>query len=100
MSLRARTPCWLSSIQRMSFSRRDCGDTLAGKGMARRPVENSGRKRTCHNADVSGKVNAQEWCIPLRPHPVVLRNPDTVATALNLLLGEQRVQQAALSGYR
>jgi len=35
---------------------------LAGKGMARRPVENHGRKRTCHIADVPGKVNAQEWC--------------------------------------
>src|SRR5438093_8843454 len=54
----------------MSFFRRDCGDTLAGKGMARRPVENNGRKRTCHNADVPGKVNAQEWC-KLTPRPDV-----------------------------
>jgi len=27
------------------------------------------------------------------------KHPDTVATALNILLGEQRVQQVALSGY-
>jgi hypothetical protein len=27
------------------------------------------------------------------------KHPDTVATALNILLGEQKVQQAALSGY-
>src|SRR5438128_11725529 len=27
------------------------------------------------------------------------KHPDVVATALNLLLGEQKVQQAALSGY-
>jgi len=38
---------------------------------------------------------------PTPSAPVVLRkHPDTVATALNLRLGEQRVQQAALSGYR
>src|SRR5207237_8833942 len=52
-------------------------------------------RRKVHQQYLTGDVVVSERDLAEQ----LRKRPDTVATALNLLLGEQKVQKAALSGY-
>jgi len=77
-----------------SLLRSDC--SLQDKCLiARSPTRLRGRVAKSTNAIRPGDVvvSEQDLAEQLR------RRPDTVATALSLLLGEQKVQKAPLNGY-